>query len=179
MNQRLGRQAVQMADAMPDPRPAYAAADIVLGMGHSALRAAAFAKPVIVLGEGTFSLPLTPDTLAHFSYEGFFGYSEGADLGAQMAEQLRPLITDKARRDRLGQFGRRLVLQRYSIDVAVDRLEATYREAIRTRSWSAWFLDAGHVSARRASRALREAPRRVLATVGRMGSERSRTSRRA
>jgi glycosyltransferase involved in cell wall biosynthesis len=157
MNRRLGRPAVLVADAMADPRPAYAAADIVLGMGHSALRAAAFAKPVIVLGEGTFSLPLTPETMDHFTYEGFYGHSEGGDIGAQLAQQLLPLIGDRAQRDRLGAFGRRLVLQRYSLDVAVDRLEATYREAIRNYSWSRWFLDAAQATARRAFRGIREA----------------------
>ena len=51
VNSRLGREAVQLLGAMVDPRPAYAAADIVIGMGTSVVRGMAFDKPVIVVGE--------------------------------------------------------------------------------------------------------------------------------
>ncbi|MFD0527577.1 glycosyltransferase [Kitasatospora arboriphila] len=49
-NAALGREAVLVPGQLADPRPAYAAADIVLGMGGSALRGLAFAKPVVVHG---------------------------------------------------------------------------------------------------------------------------------
>ena len=50
-NVELGREAVLLTGALIDPRPAYAAADIVVGMGGSALRGMAFGKPVVVVGE--------------------------------------------------------------------------------------------------------------------------------
>ncbi|MGH2691139.1 MAG: glycosyltransferase family 4 protein, partial [Actinomycetota bacterium] len=52
VNRRLGWTAVVLAGELLDPRPAYAAADVVLGMGGSILRGMAFGKPAIVLGQG-------------------------------------------------------------------------------------------------------------------------------
>ena len=62
VNTELGRSAVVLAGALLDPRPAYAAADIVVGMGGSALRAMAFGKPVIVVGERGFAAPFNTET---------------------------------------------------------------------------------------------------------------------
>ena len=60
-NERAGRRAVVLTGELADPRPAYAAADIVLGMGGSALRSLAFGKPLIVQGERGYFRTLTPD----------------------------------------------------------------------------------------------------------------------
>ena len=43
-----GRRAVVLTGELRDPRPAYAAADVSLGMGGSALRAMAFGRPLVV-----------------------------------------------------------------------------------------------------------------------------------
>ena len=50
VNASLGRPAVTLTGGLVDPRPAYAAAHVVVGMGSSALRAMAFGKPVVVVG---------------------------------------------------------------------------------------------------------------------------------
>ena len=62
-NAEIGRQAVVLTGMLLDPRPAYAAADIVVGMGGSSLRGIAFGKPVIIVGEKGFSAPFTPGRL--------------------------------------------------------------------------------------------------------------------
>ena len=54
VNARLGRQVVYPVGPMLDPRAAYEAADIVLGMGGSVLRGMAFSKPVVVQGPADF-----------------------------------------------------------------------------------------------------------------------------
>ena len=48
INIKLGRQAIVLTGALIDPREAYAAADVIVGMGGSALRGMAFGKPVII-----------------------------------------------------------------------------------------------------------------------------------
>ena len=53
-NARCGRTVATLVGAADDPRPWYAAADVVLGMGSSALRAMAYAKPLVVQGERGF-----------------------------------------------------------------------------------------------------------------------------
>ena len=52
--QTAGRQVVLLTGEIADPRPAYAAADVVVGQGGSALRGMAFGKPLVVVGEGRF-----------------------------------------------------------------------------------------------------------------------------
>ena len=54
-----GRQVVLLTGEIADPRSAYAAADVVVGQGGSALRGMAFGKPLIVVGEEGFSELLT------------------------------------------------------------------------------------------------------------------------
>ena len=50
-NAVAGRRAVVLTGSLTDPRPAYAAGDVLLGMGSSALRAMSFGKPLIVQGQ--------------------------------------------------------------------------------------------------------------------------------
>ena len=60
VNEELGRAAIVLVGPMLDPRPAYAAADVVVGMGGSALRALAFGKPLIVVGKERFARLFSP-----------------------------------------------------------------------------------------------------------------------
>jgi glycosyltransferase involved in cell wall biosynthesis len=126
----VGRRAVVLAGAMRDPRPAYAAADIVLGMGGSALRAMAFAKPVIVLGERGFSEVFEPKTADQFLWRGFYGDGTGdGESGAErLYNQLADLLDEPERRAVLGGFGLRIVSERYGLEAAAAGLERLYRE---------------------------------------------------
>jgi glycosyltransferase involved in cell wall biosynthesis len=130
----VGRQAVVLTGALRDPRPAYAAADIVLGMGGSALRAMAFAKPVIVLGERGFSEVFEPKTAGQFLWRGFYGAGDGGS--DRMYHQLADLLDDPERGEQLGQFGLRTVTERYGLDAATANLEKIYREVTGERARS-------------------------------------------
>ena len=63
VNSRIGREVVLLPGAEMDPRSAYAAADLVVGMGSSALRAMAIGRPLIVQGEKAFSEIFEPETV--------------------------------------------------------------------------------------------------------------------
>jgi glycosyltransferase involved in cell wall biosynthesis len=116
VNRRLGREAVKFAGALADPRPAYAAADLVLGMGSSALRAMAIEKPVIVQGERGFSMVFGPRTYDHFIRHGFWGLGDGHPNTHRLAEQMRDLLCDAERRAELGRYGRETVAARFSLE---------------------------------------------------------------
>jgi glycosyltransferase involved in cell wall biosynthesis len=132
-NGRLGRPAIVLTGPLADPRPAYAAADVVVGMGGSILRGMAFAKPAVVLGEGGFSEPVTPETVQRFLVEGFYSVGDG-DLGPErLCGQLRELLADRERWPRLGAFGRDLVRERFDISVAAATLEGIYQGATGSR----------------------------------------------
>lgn len=124
---RTGRRIIFFAGELADPRPAYAAADIVLGMGGSALRALAFAKPVIVLGEHGFADVFTPASAPRFLWQGFYGLGTTGIGPEALITALRPLLHDAALRHRLGQFSRRLVEDRFSLTAAADRQLSVYK----------------------------------------------------
>ena len=134
-NARAGRRVVVLAGQLADPRPAYAAADVVLGMGGSALRGLAFGKPLIVQGERGFWKLLTPDSAPMFLRQGWYGLgadSDGRAAGAaRLAKILRDLLDDHDARARLGDYGRRLVVERFSIDRAAAIQEELYAAAMR------------------------------------------------
>jgi glycosyltransferase involved in cell wall biosynthesis len=95
VNRRLGRDAVVLTGAMVDPREAYAAADVVVGMGGSALRALAFARPLVVLGEDGFSEVFSPATADRFLWAGFYG-TGGGDVGpGPLCAQLGGLLDER------------------------------------------------------------------------------------
>jgi glycosyltransferase involved in cell wall biosynthesis len=130
VNAALGRPAVVLTGPLADPRPAYAAADIALGMGGSALRAMAFGRPLIALGIGGFSRPVTPETLDYFLRAGFYGIGAG-DLAADpLADQVRTLLRSAELRVRLGAWSRQLVVDRFSLETAADTLAGVYAQAL-------------------------------------------------
>ena len=90
-----------------DPRPAYDLADVTIGMGGSALRALAFAKPLVVQGEEGYFRLLTPDSLPEFLWQGWYGRGGPDRPAAQLAGLIVDLLGSPATRSELGDFGRR------------------------------------------------------------------------
>lgn len=132
VNAATGRETILVPGALLDPGPAYDAADVVLGMGSSALKGMAFGKPLVVQGTGGFWELLTPESAESFLRQGWYGHGDGADDGA-LARALGPVLADPAARESLGRFGRRLVTERFSLDAAAGRLEDVYRRTAATR----------------------------------------------
>ncbi|GAA4434483.1 glycosyltransferase family 4 protein [Phytohabitans houttuyneae] len=130
VNDALGRQAILLPGALEDPRPAYAGMDIALGMGGSALRAMSFGRPLIVLGIQGWSRECTPETLDHFLSAGFWGIGDGDLDDAPLAEQIRVLAADPDRRARLSDWSRRLIVERFSLKAAADKLSEVYTRAL-------------------------------------------------
>jgi L-malate glycosyltransferase len=128
-NQKLQREAVVVAGPMVDPRPAYAAADIVIGMGGSALRGMAFAKPVIVVGEKGFARPFLPETANHFYDVGMYGLGDDDATECQLTASLAVLSEIDFDRRVAGEFGRDFVLRHHSLEVVSAELDRAYRNA--------------------------------------------------
>jgi L-malate glycosyltransferase len=130
VNGELGRRAVVLAGALLDPRPAYAAADIVVGMGGSALRGMAFGKPTVIAGEQGFSAPFTPETAERFHYTGMYGRGDG-DLGsARLAADIGELAGQPDRLPGLGEFSLRFVRQHFSVEAVSAHLAEYSQRAV-------------------------------------------------
>jgi phosphatidylinositol alpha-mannosyltransferase len=124
-----GRPVVIMTGELSDPRPAYAAADVVLGMGGSALRGMAFGKPLIVQGERGFWKICAPDTVDGFLAGGWYGLGPGGDGPQRLKAELVPLIQDAQRRAMLGDFSRQLVVERFGLLSAAQVQVNVYQRA--------------------------------------------------
>lgn len=131
-NSHAGRQIVVLPGFMVDPRPAYAAADVVLGQGSSALRGMAFGKPTVILGEGGFSEVFEPATAPTFLEIGMYGFGRGVGDYPGLAGQLRRLLGDEALRADLGGFSRTMVEERFSLTAAAASLEGIYGRVVVT-----------------------------------------------
>ena len=166
VNEASGRQAIVLVGELEDPRAAYAVADVALGMGGSALRALAFAKPLIVQGENGFWEVLTPDSLTLFLEQGWYGVGPGSQGGAErLAQLLRGLLPDESRRESLGSFGLSTVRERFSLTRGARVLEDFYSQAIEAAGevtiipeTAALARFAGHILATKLRRVLGPTP---------------------
>jgi glycosyltransferase involved in cell wall biosynthesis len=130
-NARAGAGTVLLLGELLDPRTVYATADVLLGMGGSALRAMAFAKPLVVQGEHGFWRLLDSEALPRFLWTGWYGVGDGAAAGsAVLAQILRGLHEDPGSREFLGGFGRRIVEERFSTEVAASTQLEVYSSAL-------------------------------------------------
>ncbi|MGK2956949.1 MAG: glycosyltransferase family 4 protein [Acidimicrobiales bacterium] len=129
LNERMGREVISLTGSLGDPRPVYAAADVVVGMGSSALRGLAFAKPVIVVGDNGYVELFTPETSGEFLVQGFWGLGEG-DGVERLTYQLQSLNDDAERREILGAFGRKFACDRFSLVKQADALAEVYKQAL-------------------------------------------------
>ncbi len=131
-NRAAGRQAVRMVGRLEDPRAAYAAGDVQIAMGGSALRAMAFGQPLIVQGERGFFELVEPTTVQQFEWTGWYGVGAGSDTGVDRLKSiLLRLIYDPSHRAKLGTFSRNYVANRFGLDPATDVQIGHYRRLDR------------------------------------------------
>ncbi|WP_144658828.1 glycosyltransferase [Paenarthrobacter nicotinovorans] len=130
VNEARGEGTVVLTGELADPRPAYAVADAVLGMGGSALRGLSFGKPLVVQGERGFWELLTPDSLQLFLWQGWYGSGPGSagPGNAGLVSILGKLVQDEALRIALGAYGRSVVENRFSLSAAALRQTELYQQ---------------------------------------------------
>jgi len=143
INDRHQRQVVTMPGALVDPRPAYAAADVVVGMGGSILRGMAFGKPAVVLGENGFACTFDEESSKTFLHKGFFGTEDVSARVGTLREQLEKLCANPGRRDALGAYSSRIIRERFALPVLAASVEQLYRETLNERVGRARLIGEG------------------------------------
>lgn len=139
VNARYGEGTVLLVGELSDPRPLYALADVTLGMGGSALRSMAFAKPLVVQGERGFWKLLTPETLDEFLWAGWYGVGDGPEVGVGALEAiLHRLSRDSRLRAELGAYGRSTVECRFSVAAAAARQVDLYIDVVSAPGNAVW-----------------------------------------
>lgn len=129
-NGMAGREVVTLTGELMDPRPAYDRAVVVLGMGSSALRGMAFAKPLVVQGERGFWSLLTPDSLPVFLEQGWYGVGDGRGGVERLSGLLARLAAEPQARTEAGRFSREVVTASFSLDAAARRLVDVYASLV-------------------------------------------------
>jgi glycosyltransferase involved in cell wall biosynthesis len=129
INSELGRTAIILTGQLVDPRPAYACADVAICMGGSALRAMAFGKPVIVVGEQGFSSVLSPDTAESLHYNGIYGRGNHNTNNDHLPVSIRRLVENSELRKSLGPFSREFVLRHFTLEAVCAGLDEFCRDA--------------------------------------------------
>jgi glycosyltransferase involved in cell wall biosynthesis len=142
MNERLGRRAVTFCGAMYDPRSAYAAADVVIGMGSSAARALAFGKPLIVCGENGWFRTFTRQSAGMLFRNSFWSDESEPDAVASLSQQLRTLADSAPLRADLATFGRKFAESAFGLTTMTERMVDLYQRALAHHRRRNWFLDA-------------------------------------
>ncbi|GAA1784844.1 hypothetical protein GCM10009712_35230 [Pseudarthrobacter sulfonivorans] len=130
-NRVHGRSVVVLTGELQDPRAAYDVADVCLGMGGSALRAMAFAKPLVVQGEEGFWELLTPDSVDQFLWQGWYGVGTDAPAGAaHLTGILAELLPERSLRAELSNFSLSLARDRFTLERAADTQLDIYVRAL-------------------------------------------------
>lgn len=132
-NSTCGREVVTLTGELLDPRPAYALADVLLGMGSSVLRGMAFEKGGRGTGRGGFWSVVSPATLPMFLRQGWYGLGDGSSGTARLMRTLLDLLSDEQARRELGTFSRRVVRDRFSLERAAVLQEAVHEESLARR----------------------------------------------
>lgn len=137
-NDDIGSEIIMVAGEMIDPRDAYDAADIVLGMGSSALKGMSFSKPLVVQGTAGYWRLLDPTSVDIFLEQGWFGH--GGEGAADLVAILDRLAADGNLRTDLGLLGRSIVDQHFSLDRSADRLLEIYEAVAFAPRPAAWHV---------------------------------------
>ena len=141
INTLLGRVAVHFTGPLSDPRPAYDAADIVLGMGSSAARGLAFGKPLIALGEHGWSAVFREPDMQRIFRDSFWSPEHVPDSVSRLAAQIRELAQDRAERARLGAASREFAVANFGLAEMARRLAGVYEQAQQSTSLMTWLGD--------------------------------------
>lgn len=132
VNSQCGEVRILLTGEQADPRWAYAIADVVLGMGGSALRGMSMGKPLVVQGERGYWRALTPQSVQDFYWQGWYGIGDDPARGAlNLENELAPLLADAALRRELGRYARQVIDERFSLDVASARQLSYYQQVLR------------------------------------------------
>jgi glycosyltransferase involved in cell wall biosynthesis len=136
-NARLGRRAVVFTGAVADPRPAYAGADLVIGMGGSAARALGHGRRLVVLGENGWSCAFTPATADELFRYSFWSDAAPDDAAERLEAEIVRTLDDRTGRAALERYGRAFAAESFELGAMVERLAGLYDEAQvgRGRSW--------------------------------------------
>ena len=135
VNKTLGRRCVVMPGARTDINEIVAAGQVFVGVSRAALEAMSAGKPVIVAGNEGYHGLFGPDKLAE-AQEGNFccrGLPMSTPEGL-LADVTAAFSLSQAEREKLGAYGRQVILDHYSVRRMAEDCLSAY-EKVRRRKY--------------------------------------------
>ncbi|MDD5944535.1 MAG: polysaccharide pyruvyl transferase CsaB [Clostridia bacterium] len=132
VNKKLGRQCIVMTGARTDINKIVAAGDIFVGVSRAALEAMAAEKPVIVAGNEGYIGIFSEDKLETAQENNFC--CRGCEMPNHdmlVRDVVKLLSITDAERKRLGEYGRKVIFDYYSVSKMADDCIMAYDEAYR------------------------------------------------
>lgn len=132
VNDDFSRPAIMVTGARTDTAAIIAPATVVIGVGRVILEGMASAKPVVIAGEAGFMGLLTPERLAEARRHNFSGRKSNQATVAQAIVSAVDKVLGNAELAReLGDFGRQVVLEEFSLAQMSREVEKVYLKALR------------------------------------------------
>lgn len=138
INEKLGKRYIVLTGARTDIYKFAALSDIFVGVSRSALEAMACEKPVIVAGNEGYLGIFDEDKLQNAIDTNFCCRGLEASTPELLLRDLDKLLTNEdAENKRLGDFSRKVILERYSLAKMAGDCIKMYKAAIDTKKWDA------------------------------------------
>lgn len=127
VNKKLGGEVIKLTGARTDVAELISACDCFAGVSRAALEAMSMEKPVILAGAQGYIGILNEDNLALAESTNFCCRGEKLPTADDIASDIKRLFEmSKAEREVLGSFGRRVILEGYSVARMADDYLAAY-----------------------------------------------------
>jgi len=138
MNQQLGSRKIILTGGRTDIYKFAALGDIFVGVSRSALEAMACEKPVIVAGNEGYIGIFDEDKLSCAVETNFCCRGLAPSSCDKLLADVKALLTNAAEENaRLGQFGRQVILNSYSLSKMAQDCVKMYTAATDTKKWDA------------------------------------------
>lgn len=138
INARLKKRYIVLTGPRTDIYKFAALSDIFVGVSRSALEAMACEKPVIVAGNEGYLGIFDNDKLKNAIDTNFCCRGLTASKPELLYDDIKTLLTNmKEENERLGKFGRQIILDRYSLSKMAGDCVKMYNSANDTKKWDA------------------------------------------
>ena len=102
----------------------FARADVVIGQSRGLVEAMSLGKPCVNVGQRGLAGVIKPETVDQLAWNNFSGTHIASSVPPErLAAELDRLLSDKAYADRLGQFARQCVRDRFDAHIGAAQIE--------------------------------------------------------
>lgn len=127
INNKIGRQGIILPGAIVNANVLLQYADIVIGIGRSALEGMFWGKPTIIVGENGFAGVVEENTVKELGYYNFSGRNiKGFVSYKKLEDIICKILENHSYALKIGMFGRQYLEQEFDIVQGVERIGKIY-----------------------------------------------------